>query len=102
MVDGGFANGTVTEIQKCAGREAGRMKWISEKDQGIYNAINKGTNLAYVPEIPVSMFYGRTGSNGLDAYMVSFREACRALKENGVRHPNWISLKRTCRVLRQF
>ena len=208
VVDGGSTDGTVSEIQKCAGQESGRMKWISEKDHGIYDAINKGIrlasgdliavfndtfytdsavsklvqainsnggydgahgdlvycqngkvkrywkmgkgqiedgwmpahptlllkrevyerfgvyktdyrcssdyefmvrilkdggiHLAYVPEILVSMFYGGTSSNGLGAYMVSFQEACRALKENGVRHPYWISVKRTCRVLRQF
>lgn len=61
-----------------------------------------GIRLAYVPEILVSMFYGGTSSNGLSAYMVSFREACRALKENGVRHPYRVSMKRTFRVLGQF
>lgn len=208
VVDGGSADGTVAEIQKCSEREEGSLKWISEKDHGIYDAINKGirlasgdliavfndtfytdsalsklvrainsndgydgahgdlvycqngkikrywkmgegriedgwmpahptlllkrevyersgvyktdyrcssdyefmvrilkdggTRLAYVPEILVSMFYGGTSSNGLGAYMVSFREACRALKENGVQHPYWISTKRTFRVLKQF
>ena len=61
-----------------------------------------GIHLAYVPEILVSMFYGGTSSNGLGAYRVSFQEACRALKENGVRHPYWISMKRTLKVLKQF
>ena len=61
-----------------------------------------GIHLAYVPEILVSMFYGGTSSNGLGAYVVSFREACRALEENGVRHPYWISMKRTLKVLKQF
>lgn len=208
VIDGGSTDGTVAEIQKCAGWEAGRLKWISEKDHGIYDAINKGirlasgdliavfndtfytdsalsklvrainsndgyggahgdlvycqngkikrywkmgegriedgwmpahptlllkrevyercgvyktdykcssdyefmvrilkdssVRLAYVPEILVSMFYGGTSSNGLGAYMVSFREACRALKENGVQHPYWICMKRTFRVLKQF
>ena len=58
--------------------------------------------LAYVPEILVSMFYGGTSSNGLGAYAVSFREACRALKENEVKHPWLISIKRTFRVVKQF
>lgn len=208
VVDGGSTDGTVTEIKKCADLEAGSLKWISERDHGIYDAINKGIHLAsgdliavfndifyidsavsklvqainsngrydgahgdliycqdgkikrywkmgegriedgwmpahptlllkrevyerggvyktdyrcssdyefmvrilkdgdvrlaYVPEILVSMFYGGTSSNGLGAYMVSFREACRALKGNGVRHPYWISTKRTFRVLKQF
>ena len=208
VVDGGSADGTVAEIQKCAEGEEGSLKWVSEKDHGIYDAINKGirlasgdliavfndifytdsalsklvrainsnggydgahgdlvycqngkikrywkmgegriedgwmpahptlllkrevyercgvyktdyrcssdyefmvrilkdggTRLAYVPEILVSMFYGGTSSNGLSAYMVSLKEACRALKENGVRHPYWISTKRMFRVLKQF
>ena len=59
-------------------------------------------HLTYVLGILVSMFYGGTSSNGLGAYMVSFQEACRALKENGVRHPYWISMKRTCRILKRF
>ena len=63
---------------------------------------NGEVRLAYVPEILVSMFYGGTSSNGLGAYAVSFREACRALKENEVRHPWQISIKRTFRVVKQF
>lgn len=58
--------------------------------------------LAYVPEILVSMFYGGTSSNGLSAYMVSFWEAYRALKENRVRNAWWICIKRTFKVCRQF
>ncbi len=208
VVDGGSTDGTVAEIQKCAGEDAESLKWISERDHGIYDAINKGirlasgdlvavfndtfytdsalsklvqainsnggydgahgdlvycqngkikrywkmgegriedgwmpahptllvkrevyerygeykidykcaadyefmvrilkkggVRLAYVPEILVSMFYGGTSSNGLGAYAVSFREACRALRENGVRHSWYINVKRTTRVLAQF
>ena len=46
VADGGSTDGTAEEIRKCAGREAGRMKWISEKDRGIYDAINKGIRLS--------------------------------------------------------
>ena len=208
VIDGASTDDTLAEIQKCAGWEAGRLKWISEKDHGIYDAINKGiglasgdlivifndifyTNsaisklvqaisrdggydgahgdliycqngkvkrywkmgagrieegwmpahptlllkrevyerygvyktdykcssdyefmvrilkddrirLAYVPETLVSMFYGGTSSNGLRAYMVSFREAYRALKENGIRYAGWICIKRTFKVWQQF
>ena len=208
VVDGGSTDGTVAEIQKCAGWEAGRLKWISEKDHGIYDAINKGIHLAsgdliavfndifytnfaisklvqainhdggydgahgdliycqngkvkrywkmgegliekgwmpahptlllkrevyerygvyktdykcssdyefmvrilkdggvrlaYVPEILVSMFYGGTSSNGIKAYAVSFMEACRALKENGIKHSYLISIRRTYKVFKQF
>ena len=208
VVDGGSTDGTLTEIQKCAEREEDCLKWISEKDHGIYDAINKGIHLAsgdliavfndtfytdsavsklvwainsdggydgahgdlvycqngrikrywkmgtgrieegwmpahptlllkrevyecygvyktdykcssdyefmvrilkdgrirlaYVPEILVSMFYGGTSSNGLSAYMVSFWEAYRALKENRVRNALGICIKRTFKVCRQF
>lgn len=42
VVDGGSKDGTV-EILKEYGTQ---IKWISEKDQGIYDAMNKGINLA--------------------------------------------------------
>lgn len=58
--------------------------------------------LAYVPEVLVSMFYGGTSNAGLKNYLVSFQEAYRALKKNQVRHPLWITVKRTIRVLCQF
>ena len=46
VVDGGSTDGTVAEIQKCAGEDAESLKWISERDHGIYDAINKGIRLA--------------------------------------------------------
>lgn len=208
VVDGASTDGTLEKIKEYAAVEDADMKWISEKDQGIYDAINKGlrlasgdvigifndvyyrtdaisrlvaameekpglagahgdlvycengkirrlwkmgegnigqgwmpahptlllrrqvygkygnyktdyrcsadyefmvrflkndeNKLAYVPDILVSMFYGGTSSNGLGAYYQSFMEACRALRENDVRFPVLISLKRTWKVLMQF
>lgn len=58
--------------------------------------------LAYVPEILVAMFYGGTSNAGLGNYLVSFQEGYQALRENGVPHPLWITLRRTLRVLLQF
>lgn len=58
--------------------------------------------LAYVPEVLVSMFYGGTSNAGLKNYLVSFREGYRALKKNRVSHPLWITLRRTLRVISQF
>lgn len=63
---------------------------------------NDNNKLGYVPEVLVSMFYGGTSSNGIKAYIISFEEAYRALKENDVRGAMMISLKRACRVFMQF
>lgn len=58
--------------------------------------------LAYVPRVLVSMFYGGTSNAGLFNYLVSFKEGYCALRKNGVKAPLLITLKRTVRVLRQF
>lgn len=58
--------------------------------------------LVYVPEIIVSMYYGGTSTGGMKNYLLSLKEAKRALQENGVRWAGWISLKRTARVWGQF
>ena len=65
--------------------------------------LHDGTNkLAYIPEILVSMFYGGTSNNSIKAYLVSFKEAIRALKENNVAWPYWVSLKRVVKVMKQY
>lgn len=49
IVDGGSTDGTLEVIREAekSFREEGReLKWISEPDQGIYDAINKGIKLA--------------------------------------------------------
>ena len=208
VVDGGSTDGTLEAIQESAAKEHGKLIWVSEKDNGIYCAMNKGlklasgefivffndvfyheyllfklveaveidrnyigahgdlvycqnkkvkrywkmgdgcikdgwmpahptlllrkkiydlygdykedykcsadyefmvrilhdgTNkLAYVPEILVSMFYGGTSNNSIKAYLVSFTEAIRALKENNVTRPYWVSLKRAVKVMKQY
>lgn len=43
VVDGGSSDGTVNVIKKY---EARNIKWISEKDNGIYDAMNKATQMA--------------------------------------------------------
>lgn len=60
------------------------------------------TKLAYIPEALISMYYGGTSNSGLNAYLVSFREGIRALRENQIRGALWITLKRSIRVLKQF
>jgi len=46
VVDGASSDGTVDIIKEYEPKFAGRMRWISEPDTGIYNAMNKGIRLA--------------------------------------------------------
>lgn len=46
IVDGGSTDGTVDIIKRYESRFAGRLRWISEKDGGIYDAMNKGISMA--------------------------------------------------------
>ena len=46
VVDGASTDGSVDVIGKYAARFGPRLKWISEPDKGIYNAMNKGIGMA--------------------------------------------------------
>ena len=46
VVDGGSKDGTVEVIKTYEPRFNGRMRWISEPDKGMYDAINKGIKMA--------------------------------------------------------
>ena len=46
IVDGLSADGTTTIIQSYEQKFGGRLRWISEKDDGIYDAMNKGIRMA--------------------------------------------------------
>lgn len=58
--------------------------------------------LAYVPTTIIRMFYGGTSTESAGSYVVSLKEAHRALKENGIKWAWWIDIKRTGRVFMQF
>lgn len=45
IIDGGSSDGTVELIRTHEKDFAGRMRWISEPDQGIYDAMNKGLRM---------------------------------------------------------
>ncbi len=45
LVDGKSTDQTVSLIQKYAAQDS-RIKWVSEKDSGIYDAMNKGTRMS--------------------------------------------------------
>ncbi|MGN0384905.1 MAG: glycosyltransferase family 2 protein [Lachnospiraceae bacterium] len=46
IVDGGSKDSTINVIQEFEHRFEGKMKWISEKDRGIYDAMNKAITLS--------------------------------------------------------
>ena len=46
IIDGGSKDGTLDVIRKNEPLFEGRMKWISERDNGIYDAMNKGIRMA--------------------------------------------------------
>lgn len=46
VVDGASKDGTLSVIREMEPAFEGRLKWISEPDKGIYDAINKGIRLA--------------------------------------------------------
>ncbi len=46
IIDGGSTDGTVAIVKEYEKLFNGRLKWVSEKDNGIYDAMNKGIALA--------------------------------------------------------
>ena len=46
IVDGGSSDGTHEIIQKAAQQLGDKLKWVSESDEGLYDALNKGIRMA--------------------------------------------------------
>lgn len=46
VVDGASKDGTVDIIREYEPKFEGRMRWVSEKDRGLYDAMNKGFRMA--------------------------------------------------------
>ena len=46
IVDGGSTDETIDIVKSYESEFSGRLKWVSEKDKGIYDAMNKGIKLA--------------------------------------------------------
>lgn len=46
IVDGGSTDDTIDIVKSYESEFSGRLKWVSEKDQGIYDAMNKGIKMA--------------------------------------------------------
>lgn len=63
VIDGGSKDNTVDIIKEYEPKFGGRMRWISEKDKGMYDGINKGIRMAtgdVVGIINSDDFYHRT------------------------------------------
>lgn len=63
VIDGGSKDNTVGIIKEYEPKFEGRMRWISEKDKGMYDGINKGIRMAsgdVVGIINSDDFYHRT------------------------------------------
>ncbi len=46
VIDGGSTDGTAEIVREYEKKFGGRMRWVSEKDRGMYDAINKGIRRA--------------------------------------------------------
>lgn len=76
VIDGGSKDTTVDIIKEYEPKFGGRMRWISEKDKGMYDAINKGIRMAtgdVVGIINSDDFYHRT-----DIFSI----ICKSFEEN--------------------
>lgn len=63
VIDGGSKDSTVDIIKEYESQFEGRMRWVSEKDKGMYDGINKGIKMAtgdVVGIINSDDFYHRT------------------------------------------
>jgi len=46
VIDGGSTDGTVELLREAEPRFRGKMRWVSERDNGFYEALNKGIRMA--------------------------------------------------------
>lgn len=46
IIDGGSTDETIDIVKSYESEFSGRLKWVSEKDKGIYDAMNKGIKMA--------------------------------------------------------
>ncbi len=58
--------------------------------------------ITYIPEILINMEHGGTSTNSLSSYIEGVKEAYHALKENKIKHPIFITIKRFFKVIFQF
>lgn len=103
VVDGGSKDNTVEIIKKYEPLFEGRMRWISEKDKGMYDGINKGIKMAtgdVVGIINSDDFYHRTDI--FDKINEAFSENSERLEvreeRDEVREERFVNCKKGDRV----
>lgn len=78
VIDGASKDGTLDIIREYEPRFGGRMRWISEPDKGIYDAMNKGFAMATGDVIGIlnsDDFF--TSNDVLESVVEGFGGVCR-------------------------
>lgn len=84
--------GLYNEKYKCAGDY-----------EFMVRSLGKGeVKLSYIPKVLIHMFYGGVSTNGFKAYKQSILESVQALKENKIKFPWLVIIKRIIRTSLQF
>ena len=99
VIDGGSKDGTVEIIREMEPRFGGRMRWVSERDKGMYDGINKGIRMAtgdVVGIINSDDFYHRTDIFGQIARAFEEHPQAQAIYGD-VRFVNPDNLEKTVR-----
>lgn len=80
IVDGVSKDNTLTIIEECRDRYKGRLKLISEKDNGIYDAMNKGIALATGDVIGFlnsdDVYYNSETLHHINTYLTESKNDC--------------------------
>lgn len=84
--------GLYNETYKCSGDYEFMVRCLQDET----------IRLSYIPEVLIHMFYGGVSTNGFDAYKQSIQESITALKENNIKYPRLITLKRMLKTSLQF
>ena len=113
VVDGASTDGSVEIIRRYADHFGDRLKWISEPDKGIYNAMNKGIRMAseeyleflnsgdcLVSETVVANIYQALKDTGSPSIL--YGNMLKDLPENRIRKTSHFSGKEEFTLLRFY